>query len=1052
MLHTERPDQITIPTAGTRAAASACRKALRSFGQSFAWFCAALLFALTPSLAPAADRWAVYSDETFQHIATENNAPIKNPTSLVRDGDGFLWIGSQSGLVRWDGYRFRPYRPTTDSTTSLPDNDIRTLSTDDAGHLWIGTGSGGLARYNADRDTFTTYGAGPHGLSHVNITALTSDGRGGLWIGSLGGIDHFDGRTGQIRKGLNAGLPSPEVGALLRDRQGSLWIGTKGGLVRRSTDGRQTRIALPTRDGSVAQIRQIYEDSAGRIWIATQRQGAFYIASGADEAHAIVGTDAQTATLQSEGINTIVEASANLIWLGTYSNGVVVVDATTMQTHGIVHNPLVANSLLYDEVWSLYRDPSGLVWIATGQGVSHWAPEQAAFRAIPGATGHSQDMTEAGALSITEMPDGRIWTGLTRKGIDILDPARGRVRSLRPDPTHPETALPQTYVWNIAASGEFHDDAVFVATAQGLYRSDLAGTGVHRIHIQGRDPSAYTITTLADGDRMWVGGYDGLWRFSPDAPGQASRHFDKLTDGRVRTVVKGPDGSLWVGTENGLNRLSADTVAGKSDAIEQIAADKADPHGLSAGYIASLLLDRQGRLWVGTSGGGISVMTGRDRSGRPRFRHIGVGDGLSDPNVDKLLLDGQGRVWASTDSGLAIIDPVHFTLRALGRESGLSILNYWVGSGTVTTRNEILFSGATGMVVIRPDHIQPWTYAPPVVVSSIHIGKDEILTNRFGPSGAGTPLVVPPGQALSIEFSGLDLSAPEQNRFRYRLKGFEREWNDSDAGRRVATYTNLMPGRYKLIVQASNRDGVWSPHTLDIPIHVLPAWYQSWWFLGLSAIACVALLVTIIHARTTYLRLREKQLARLVDERTTELREIQSQLEHMAYCDALTGLPNRRMFGDDFRKLMSLGRREKRTFALLLIDLDRFKDINDTLGHDAGDALLQEAAIRLQTVLRDSDCIARLGGDEFAILLATGTTRADVDAVCGRIVEAFAPDVLFRNHILRTSPSIGVARYPLDGETEEALYKAADIALYDAKQAGRNTWRHHEAEQPEPVL
>jgi diguanylate cyclase (GGDEF)-like protein len=293
---------------------------------------------------------------------------------------------------------------------------------------------------------------------------------------------------------------------------------------------------------------------------------------------------------------------------------------------------------------------------------------------------------------------------------------------------------------------------------------------------------------------------------------------------------------------------------------------------------------------------------------------------------------------------------------------------------------------------------------------------------------------------MSVEFSSLDFSAPDRNRYRYRLDGFERDWNETDAGHRVATYTNLQPGRYVLKLQGSDRDGVWSGRTLSIPVKVMPAWYQTWWFYLLAVVLVVAAIIAVIQMRTGVLRNRQRQLEALVEERTAELTRSQAQLEHMAYFDALTGLPNRRMFHEDLRKAMAWARRERTGFSLLLIDLDRFKQVNDTLGHDAGDALLKEAAIRLRSVLRENDCVARMGGDEFAIVLMGD---CDANTVCQRIVRSFAAPVHFQANKLQTSPSIGVAAFPDDGEGEDALYKSADIALYRAKAAGRNTWRYY---------
>jgi diguanylate cyclase (GGDEF)-like protein len=159
----------------------------------------------------------------------------------------------------------------------------------------------------------------------------------------------------------------------------------------------------------------------------------------------------------------------------------------------------------------------------------------------------------------------------------------------------------------------------------------------------------------------------------------------------------------------------------------------------------------------------------------------------------------------------------------------------------------------------------------------------------------------------------------------------------------------------------------------------------------------------------------------------------------MAYNDALTDLPNRRRFNDELHRLAALGKRGGAPFALLLIDLDRFKHINDTLGHDAGDALLVAAAERLRAAVRQTDCVARLGGDEFAVLL-TPASDTIVGDVAQRIVESMRAPIASGTHVMHVSASIGAAVAWRDGDDTEGLYKKADTALYCAKEAGRDTW------------
>jgi diguanylate cyclase (GGDEF)-like protein len=206
-------------------------------------------------------------------------------------------------------------------------------------------------------------------------------------------------------------------------------------------------------------------------------------------------------------------------------------------------------------------------------------------------------------------------------------------------------------------------------------------------------------------------------------------------------------------------------------------------------------------------------------------------------------------------------------------------------------------------------------------------------------------------------------------------------------------------------------------------------------------LAALALVAGLVQARTVYLRRSQRDLERQVVQRTAELRESQRQLEQIAYEDTLTALPNRRMFTEEFREMLMLARLQNQRFALLLIDLDRFKQINDSRGHDAGDALLIEAAIRLQAAVRKSDCVARLGGDEFGVLVPQNPAATDIESICHRIIESFVMPVPVTGVEVKSSASIGVAVFPDHGATLDSLYKSADVALYEAKRAGGNIWR-----------
>jgi diguanylate cyclase (GGDEF)-like protein len=500
-------------------------------------------------------------------------------------------------------------------------------------------------------------------------------------------------------------------------------------------------------------------------------------------------------------------------------------------------------------------------------------------------------------------------------------------------------------------------------------------------------------------------------------------------------ISQAPDGRVAVGVEDGFSLV--DPATGE---VEQVHTDPADPASLSAGSVVSFLTDTTGRLWVGTSDTGIDVMQGRNTAGRLNFRHVGLAEGLPNTDINKMLLDTAGRVWASTDNGIAVIEPGDLSVRALRRADGVAIKGYWVGAGDRMEDGALVFGGLGGITVVHPGQIQPWRYQPPVLLTAIRLGSNSV---KIRADDAGQPgLVVPPGTtSLAVEFVSLDLSAPERNRYRYRLEGFDQGWIEADANHRVATYTNLPPGDFTLRVEGSNRDGVWAEHATLLHVRVLPAWYQALWFKLLAGGSAGLLAGGGAYVWSFVVRQRQRELLRQVAERTAELSASQLQLQQYAYFDTLTGLQNRRAFNERFRTVLAEAEAAHCQFALLLIDLDDFKQVNDVFGHDAGDALLVQTSCRLGEVVRENDFLARLGGDEFAVLLPNIRDLDIVEKICSRVVEAVGAPMMINGTSMKVGASVGAGVFPEHGGTQEDLYRHVDQALYEAKRAGRGAWQ-----------
>jgi diguanylate cyclase (GGDEF)-like protein len=188
-------------------------------------------------------------------------------------------------------------------------------------------------------------------------------------------------------------------------------------------------------------------------------------------------------------------------------------------------------------------------------------------------------------------------------------------------------------------------------------------------------------------------------------------------------------------------------------------------------------------------------------------------------------------------------------------------------------------------------------------------------------------------------------------------------------------------------------------------------------------------------------RAEREGLERVVEERTSELREAQERAQHLADHDALTGLPNRRLLEDRLTQALALSQRNRKQTAVMFVDLDRFKAINDSLGHAVGDVVLKEVASRLVKQLRVGDTVCRVGGDEFVVVLPEARRSTDAANVAAKIIETLSVPVRAADRELAVTPSIGIAVFPEDGRDAAMLIRNADAAMYHAKESGRANYQ-----------
>ena len=346
-----------------------------------------------------------------------------------------------------------------------------------------------------------------------------------------------------------------------------------------------------------------------------------------------------------------------------------------------------------------------------------------------------------------------------------------------------------------------------------------------------------------------------------------------LSHNQVTCIVEDREGMLWVGTSQGLNQFNRETGI-----FTRYQHDPMDPDSLVQDSVFSIFEDSDGDLWIGTAGG-------LDRFDRAsgQFAHYSMQDGLPSETIYGILEENVstggkgGDLWISTANGLSRFDPQTETFRNYSVNDGLQSNSFLGFSAHAQSPDgEMFFGGTGGFNAFYPDQIKDNAYIPPVVITDFQLANKPVL---IGGDSVLQKSILETDQLIlsyqdnvfSLEFAALNYRSPVQNRYKYKMEGFEQDWHEVDSTRRFATYTNLDPGDYVFRVIGSNNDGVWNEVGASIAITVTPPWWETAWFrIGLGVLV-VGLIVGGFRWRVRATEARSRELEAQVVERTQEL-------------------------------------------------------------------------------------------------------------------------------------------------------------------------------------
>jgi diguanylate cyclase (GGDEF)-like protein len=995
---------------------------------------------LAPSVAWAeqsiARSWGRWHDADFEHLTVERGLPHPTTTALAQNTRGLVWIGTVGGLARYDGYRTQVFRQDDDSPDSLPDNYVRNLLPLADGGLLIGTNSGGLARFDPTTNRFLRYDSSSATGTGARIFGMAADHDGGFWIASQDGLSHLHADLATLEQAppeLNAQLKADaKTFSVLEDSRGNVWLGTNSGLfVRRAGQAAFGRFIASSDTGAATLANDIWaidEDRTGRIWFGSGSQGVVYL-DAKGEVHAPEALSAESEQIQRRTVRAIVELPDGRIWVATDGAGIASYNPDTGEVVDIRHNRAEPASIGGNIVRALMVDRTGGIWAATESGASRHDTRAPSVYTLDGSVilpGSSMDADENVRSLFTDTA-GTVWLGFNQGRVVGVDPATGRIRN---------TTLGGGQAGQDVKAIAGLPDGRLVLGARGLVTMDPATLKATPYHVPDLDTRPILSLCPCQGGLL-VGTYDGLYRLREGHPAQLFRHDAKdpnsLADNQVRNLVPMADGSVWAATTNGISILRRDASAFEN--VQNMAADDAS---LPQDYVGSIVTANH-RVWIGTYGG-IGVAQLIENQAPHGFSAITQKDGLGSDNVSSLLADRRGRIWAATANGLTVYDPATKQAQALGLRDGYRTRFFNHRTAGLGPAGELLFGGIGGLTVVDADadsRHQSGGVQAPLAITSLIVNERERPFATLPRDGSALALDADT-RTMRAGFALLDFAATGDMRYSYRLEGFDDGWIPVEPGvPPTAVYTNLPGGHYTLHLRVAITGLHSQVIESTVPINVEPRGFERWRW-RIAAIVAMGLLFWLaLRVRTRFLRGRARHLAALVETRTADLRAANDRLDHLANVDELTGLANRRAIMRTLEDACARSHQDGSPVSLLMLDLDRFKALNDRYGHQAGDEVLRRVADAVAATCRDGDQVGRYGGEEIMVVLAQtdGVAAESMAERCRLVVEQL--DIPYGERHLRLTTSGGVATLA-EGETAAALISRADEAMYRAKRAGRN--------------
>ena len=836
----------------------------------------------------------VYSQDNssfFRNFSRTQGLSQNSVYHIAQDNFDYIWLATGKGLNRFDGYSFKKYYHDDKNKFSLSSNRVLHIRVDKWNRLWLAT-DGGLNLFDQKTEKFYAFHADSNhvgGLSGERIKCVLIDNQNYLWVGTRTGLNvstqAIDSITENTVKNLKfkqiekKSLSNNLISYLFEDNNHDIWAGTINGLNKIERNTLRVKQFFPaerTKDlvpGN--QISSIIQDNKSDYWIATQN-GLYILNSENNRLRNYKNHPFFKENIKANHISSLLLDKLGRIWLGTYGNGLVLYHPSDNSFSCDKTNESNPHTLANNHAFYLFEDRTNNLFVSCfGSGFSITSIHQKLF---------SLYLEKNNVRCIIPANKNNLWVGIQNGGFCKVNIANNNyvqypLNALKENGVSPtiKCILPddKDNLWiGTLKKGLFKFNTKSKLLKEYKFRDSLGLKSVDFV---------FDIKKDTEGN-IWIASWaDGLFKLAAGSKELIQyKHIKKknsLSNNNI-TSINIDSNKIWLTTwGGGLDMF--DTKAGK---FKNYKIDISKPNSIVSNYCTSLLIDNNASFWIGTTEG----LCRFDKESEKFFGYT-ENEIIYSEIIFSIEEDNQQNLWLSTSMGLSRLNKESMSIYNFDIADGLASNEHYIGSSTILHDGRLLFGGKNGLSIFNPESVNHLVHKTIVNLTNFQLSYKNIEVNKkyngkvllkTSINQTDTLYLSHKENVLSFDFSVCDFKKPQSISYAFMLKGFESDWNYVPWNKRTATYTNLSPGQYTLLVKATNNSGVWNQETKKLLIIIKSPFWQTLWFQIIGIAVLILFIISFIKLRTRYLEKQKALLEEKVQERTNLLNKKNIELAH----------------------------------------------------------------------------------------------------------------------------------------------------------------------------